>query len=261
MNIIFHKYQGTGNDFIMINGLKNSDALTLSQENIEYLCSRRFGIGADGLIILCPSEKVDYKMLYFNSDGRESTMCGNGGRCLAKFAFDQGVSDREASFEAVDGMHRSTVLESGLVELEMIDVDTFTSLTEDTFEINTGSPHYVKFSSEFDNIDIVKFGKSIRYSDVYNDDGINVNVSSFEDGLLHVKTYERGVEDETYSCGTGVTAAAICASEYFDNAQNSFDIQSKGGNLKVRFKKDGSRFTDIWLSGPATFVFEGEFKI
>lgn len=261
MNMIFHKYQGTGNDFIMINGLSIPEALILTQENIAHLCSRRFGIGADGLIILCPSEMADFKMLYFNSDGRESTMCGNGGRCLAQFAYDQGVSDRKASFEAVDGLHQSSVLENGNVELEMIDVDTCRSLGDDTFEINTGSPHYVKFSDDFAEIDIVKYGRSIRYSEHYKDDGINVNVSSFKDGVLHVKTYERGVEDETYSCGTGVTAAAICASEYIQEAQNSFDIKSKGGNLTVRFKKEGSRYTEIWLSGPATFVFEGEFSI
>jgi len=257
----FYKYQGTGNDFIMINGLSNPKSLTIGEDTIAKLCSRRFGIGADGLIILCPAEQADFTMLYFNSDGRESSMCGNGGRCIAQFAFDQGVSGRQASFEAVDGMHRSKVLENGTVEIEMIDVDQCSKIDDHTFELNTGSPHYVKFSTEFEAIDIVTFGRSIRYSDKYNDDGINVNLSSFDNGVLHVKTYERGVEDETYSCGTGVTAAAICASEYIDNSKNSFNIKSKGGDLTVRFQKEGNQYKNIWLCGPATFVFEGQLHI
>lgn len=261
MSMSFYKYQGTGNDFIMINGISFPEALSLSQDQILKLCSRRFGIGADGLIILCQSKTADFKMLYYNSDGRESTMCGNGGRCIAQFAFDQGVSAREASFEAVDGLHRSTVLENGIVELEMIDVDNCAKIDDHTFELNTGSPHYVQFSSEFDGTDIVKFGRSIRYSEKYTDDGINVNLSSFKDGVLHVKTYERGVEDETYSCGTGVTAAAICASEYLDDHQTNFNIKSKGGELTVRFEKEGSGYKNIWLSGPATFVFEGDINL
>jgi len=257
----FYKYQGTGNDFIMFNSISNPKALNLSRKEVSQLCSRRFGIGADGLIILCQSDQEDFKMLYFNADGRESTMCGNGGRCIAQFAVDQGVSGPDAIFEAVDGIHKSKVLGNGIVELEMIDVDNCVMLNQDTFVINTGSPHYVKFSNDFEDTDIVEFGKAIRFSEKYKDEGINVNLSTYKDGILHVKTYERGVEDETFSCGTGVNAAALSASVYIDDAKNSFDIQSKGGQLSVRFEKEGDMYKNIWLSGPAVFVYKGELTL
>ena len=258
MNVEFFKYQGTGNDFIMLNGINNPEYLLLDKAQVKSLCDRRFGIGADGLIILASSNKADFKMIYFNSDGGESTMCGNGGRCIAQFAFDQDIVSTTMIFEAIDGLHDAVVNQAGkTVELHMIDVIEFKQVDDGIFVIDTGSPHYIKFDPNFDDVEIVEFGRKVRYSEAFSADGINVNLSTYVDDKLHVKTYERGVEDETYSCGTGVTAAALCASQYLDLKTSKVNVQSKGGDLSVKFEKQGNGFTNIWLCGPATFVFKG----
>lgn len=261
--IRFYKYQGTGNDFIMIdNRTKN---FNLSRETIEHLCKRRFGIGADGLILLENHSEYDFKMVYYNSDGRESSMCGNGGRCIAAFSAELGISSEEKliRFEAIDGYHEAMLtqkLEKGyVVDLKMKDVEEI-KLTENTAILNTGSPHYVSLCNNLNTLDILTEARKVRYSDTYIKEGINVNfIDAIENGI-EVRTYERGVEDETYSCGTGVVASTIAASFLFPKL-NIQSVKTPGGILSVRFKKEGNRFTDIHLTGPAKKVYEGEIFI
>lgn len=260
-SLYFEKYQGTGNDFIIIDHRKESRINHADNALIATLCDRKFGIGADGLILLEESTKADFRMVYFNSDGNQSTMCGNGGRCMIQFAFNKGIFSKETTFEAIDGLHKGKVLSPGIVSLEMIDVKNIHQLDEATFELNTGSPHYVTFGQIPENIK--SSGASIRYSDSYKTEGINVNFVLPEGNCLQVATYERGVEDETLSCGTGVTAAAL-AYMYTSGmyGQNVQQIQTKGGRLTVKAKRneDGT-FTDIWLEGPAVKVFEGNIDL
>lgn len=252
----FYKYQGTGNDFVMVdNRLEN---VVLSQPEIESLCHRRFGIGADGLILL-ENGPERLKMVYYNSDGRESTMCGNGGRCFARFAQDLGLAKNNAvEFDAVDGWHIA-YFEDDVVSLKMKDCIGF-SEENGGFVLDTGSPHYVKFGADnfWTDADFVPEARAIRNSEPYKAKGINVNFISEEvPGKLRIRTFERGVEDETYSCGTGVTAAAIV----YGAKQNALNVklETKGGALSVSFVKnaDGS-FSDVYLKGPAKKVFEGE---
>ncbi len=263
MIINFDKYQGTGNDFIIINGIKQPHALELHRDQIARLCDRHFGIGADGLMILTQDEGTDFLMSYYNADGRESTMCGNGGRCLSAFAYQEGVCDAESIFQAIDGIHKVRITEGPYVELEMKDV-TAIDRDGDAFVIDTGSPHYVVFVEDYEALDIVSFGKSIRYAERYAEQGINVNVASLIGDTLHVKTYERGVEDETYSCGTGVTASAIAASLYYPRLADTREVSivSKGGGLSVKFSRetDGT-YKRVWLCGPATKVFSGSIDV
>ncbi|MDA3952813.1 MAG: diaminopimelate epimerase [Bacteroidales bacterium] len=259
MNLSFRKYQGAGNDFIIIDN--RSDKIKLTEAQICRLCDRRFGIGADGLMLLENHSDFDFKMFYFNSDGKESTMCGNGGRCLAAFAKSLNIVTKDANFIATDGPHKAIVNDINSVSLQMKDVDDLRIVNTNYF-IDTGSPHYVTFRDDISNIDVYKRGKEIRNSGVFAPKGTNVNFVEIQGEKLFVRTYERGVEDETLACGTGVTAAAISASFYTDNDKNSYDIITKGGNLKVSFKKQNDNtFTDIWLTGSATFVFKGEIDI
>lgn len=262
MEIIFEKYQGTGNDFVMIDQRHKSIIHHDDQQTIAHLCDRRFGIGGDGLILLEKSDNYDFKMVYFNADGRQSTMCGNGGRCIVKFAHQLKIFDHKTVFEAIDGEHHAYINEDGSVSLQMIDVQDIISLNSHTFQLNTGSPHYVDFGETLPD-DIKSAGSHIRYSPKYKEEGINVNFVAIHDSDLEIATYERGVEDETYSCGTGVTAAALAyaVKEHLLGKQQ-FTLQTKGGNLNVSFMRhsDGS-CTDVWLSGPALRVFNGDFKI
>lgn len=258
--ISFYKYHGTGNDFILLDQMENEFDLTTQE--IADLCHRRFGIGADGLMMLRKAEGYDFEMVYYNSDGNRSTMCGNGGRCIVKFAFDLGYIGNSSSFLAVDGPHKA-VVKGDEVELGMIDVDKVTQIEVDNvYELFTGSPHYVKYiGKEADLDEIVQVGKSVRYSPVYLDEGINVNLV-FENGnsQIQMATYERGVEDETYSCGTGVTAAAISQALKRDLNEEVF-VKTKGGNLSVTFDRLDDKFTHVILKGPALFVFKGEVSI
>jgi diaminopimelate epimerase len=250
----FFKYQGTGNDFVMIdNRLGGFDD---SIKNVEFLCHRRFGIGADGLILIENAEGFDFKMRYFNADGKEGSMCGNGGRCAVKFALDLCIFEKTCSFIAVDGPHHATV-ENDEVSLGMIDVEGIFDETNGYF-LNTGSPHLVIFEEDLDNLDVKTKGAAIRYSDYWlSKGGVNVNfVQIIDNENIKVRTYERGVEDETFSCGTGVTAAAIAASIKKGLCQK-IKIQTLGGKLKVSFEI-GQKFSEILLKGPALFVFEGE---
>jgi diaminopimelate epimerase len=259
MQLQFDKYQGTGNDFILIDNRKSSIKLSVAQ--IAFLCDRRFGIGADGLMLLENADGYDFRMVYYNADGNESTMCGNGGRCIVAFAKKLGVVGNNASFIAIDGAHTATVNEDGTVSLQMQDVQEV--LYADGYtQLNTGSPHYVVFVDDVTTTDVFNTGRSIRNSERYRPKGINVNfVQRLTDSSIHVRTYERGVEDETYSCGTGVTAAAIAASR---NATGHIctDIKTPGGNLLVSFdKKDASHIVNVILHGPATFVYTGSIEL
>lgn len=259
MQLQFYKYQGTGNDFVILDGM--SAEYQLTTEQVALLCDRKFGIGADGLMILAPSEHSDFKMVYYNSDGNQSTMCGNGGRCLVMFANHQGYVDSVTTFEAIDGDHKAKILENGIVELEMIDVEAV-ECNDPVYVLDTGSPHYIKFVEESD-VDIVGFGKSIRYGERFKADGINVNLVKEEGEGISIRTYERGVEDETLSCGTGVTAAAISAVMKSDKmGAQRIPVKAVGGNLYVKLERTGEQsFNNIWLCGPAEKVFDGTFQL
>ncbi len=254
--IKFYKYQGTGNDFVMID---NRDLeFPKSTELIEKLCDRRFGIGGDGLILLENDENSDFKMVYYNSDGNESTMCGNGGRCIVAFAHFLDIFEDKTVFDAIDGLHKAEI-KNGIVKLKMIDVKTISTDGND-YVLNTGSPHYVKYVEMLNNYNVFKTGNEIRNSETYKQDGINVNfVEALSDKELFVRTYERGVEDETFSCGTGVTAAALTFMD--KNNQTSVGVRVLGGKLKVYAEKNGEGFSDIWLEGPANQVFKGDIAL
>jgi diaminopimelate epimerase len=258
MQIAFNKYQGTGNDFIIIdnrNGLFNPANTIL----INKLCDRRFGIGADGLILISLHDEFDFEMMYFNSDGNVGSMCGNGGRCTADFALKRGIAGPKQIFFAFDGPHEAEI-RNDIVRLQMSDVKGITKVNGNYF-INTGSPHYIRFVKNVKELDVFNEGKKLRYSDDFKPGGTNVNfVEITKDGIF-VRTYERGVEDETLSCGTGVTASAIASvlSGHFDS--NSIDVRTLGGKLSVEFKINKDKVTDIRLSGPATFVFEGVIEV
>lgn len=257
----FYKYQGAGNDFIMVDNREN----TYNHNNpqfIAHLCDRRFGIGGDGIMFLQKKAGYDFEMVYYNSDGQPSSMCGNGGRCIVAFARNLGIIDSETNFLAVDGPHYAKINATGdWVSLQMIDVETITHDGE-AFVLNTGSPHYVLRCEDLKHKDVVTEGRAIRNSPKYRDKGINVNFVEDQAEYYFVRTYERGVEDETYACGTGVTAVALAMA----NAKGLTGVQSAaikvlGGDINVRFHFDGREFTDIFLEGPAKFVFEGSITL
>lgn len=259
MNLPFVKYQGTGNDFILVDNRSGEwDGLSIS--TIQKLCDRRFGIGADGLIKINSLPGTDFEVDYYNSDGSKS-FCGNGARCSVAFAHELGITKDSVSFMAIDGMHEA-VKKDGLVFLKMNDVSEIDT-TQKEFVLNTGSPHFIHFTENVADFDIVAYGKQIRYSDKYKQEGINVNAIHQLDGhSFEIKTYERGVEDETLSCGTGVTAAALALGEK-NNITGDFEykVKSQGGDLAVKFTRTDSGFTDIWLIGPAVSVFKGGVNV
>ncbi|PHR74007.1 MAG: diaminopimelate epimerase [Lutibacter sp.] len=259
MKINFNKYQGTGNDFVIIDNRENhfpKKDINL----INKLCDRRFGIGADGLILLEDSDSSDFKMIYFNADGNESTMCGNGGRCIVAFAKKLGIFSDNTTFTAIDGTHYATIKDSR-VSLQMIDVDTITNNKTHLF-LNTGSPHHIEFVDVVSKIDVKTKGRSIRKGAPYFEEGTNVNfVEQVDDNTFKVRTYERGVEDETLSCGTGVTAVAIAANVAKKSSENNISLETLGGKLSVSFTKENGVFKEVFLIGEATFVFDGIFTI
>lgn len=260
MQVHFYKYQGTGNDFvIMDNRAGELDKLTEAQ--VKFLCDRRFGIGGDGLMLLNNHPQYDFEMKYYNSDGRKSSMCGNGGRCLVKFAHDMGLQKDSYHFIAVDGEHDAEVNSDGTVSLKMNDVERIHAAGND-FVLNTGSPHYVQLTEGVWDLDVFTKGRGIRNSNEYKEKGINVNFVERQEGTngIRVRTYERGVEDETLSCGTGVTAAAL-VSHHNNEGVNEVPVQTRGGSLRVKFEKHGDSFKDIWLIGPADKVFEGTIEL
>jgi diaminopimelate epimerase len=252
----FYKYQGTGNDFVIIDNRKQifeNDNVKL----IAQLCDRRFGVGADGLILLGNHQTADFNMIYFNADGNESSMCGNGGRCLVAFAKYLNIIKSEATFEAIDGMHHAFI-ENDIVKLQMQNVSDL-QRNDDYVFLDTGSPHHVEFNNNLKQLDVKHTGEKIRYSTPYIEAGTNVNfVKKINDEIFAVRTYERGVEDETLSCGTGVTAVAIAMSYIGETEKNLLTIRTEGGDLQVSFQKNSNEFDNVWLIGPATLVFKGE---
>ena len=260
MKMNFFKYQGAGNDFILIDH-RMSSLNNVDNALIEQLCHRRFGIGADGLMFLTSHDDYDFEMHYFNADGKLGSMCGNGGRCIVAFAKYLGVIEKETNFLAVDGAHYARISDDGnWVDLQMIDVESITNDGE-AFVLNTGSPHYVALKNNLDSFDVFTNGKNIRYNATYNEKGINVNFVEDKGDHLFVRTYERGVEDETYACGTGVTAVAMAMAKYKDQTGHvKTNIKVLGGDIKIEFDYDGIKFTNVFLCGPAKLVFEGDIS-
>ena len=258
MKINFHKYQGTGNDFVIID---NRD-LTFPKSDISFiakLCDRRFGIGADGLILLENHPTSDFKMVYFNSDGNQSSMCGNGGRCMVAFTKALHIIKDDTTFEAIDGLHYATIDAFGLVSLQMKNVENIKINPDYTF-LDTGSPHHIELVNDLHDIDIQTLGSKIRNSDLYGSAGSNVNfVSKINNDTFAIRTYERGVEAETLSCGTGATAVAIAMKAIGQTVSNSINIVVQGGNLKISFVPIDGQFKNVFLTGKAEFVFEGNF--
>lgn len=259
MEITFYKYQGTANDFVMIDN-RDGHFSADNQELVAFLCERRLGIGADGLILLQNRDGYDFEMVYFNADGRLGSMCGNGGRCTVAFAQQLGVITDKAYFLAADGDHYATVSPEGLVSLKMNDVRAI-ECAEGFYFLNTGSPHYVEFVDDLAHYEVFQKGKAIRNNDRFRREGTNVNFAQLPQPQepLFVRTYERGVEDETFSCGTGVTATAIAAS--FKGLSSPVKIRTLGGNLEVSFNRQGEQVTDIYLTGPAQHVFSGKISV
>lgn len=259
MELSFEKYHGAGNDFVIIDGWEHSPGLSHSQ--IRLLCDRHFGIGADGLMIIRKHPDYDFEMLYYNADGAPGSMCGNGGRCIVKYAISKLYAGHSVRFLASDGLHLAKVLPDDYIGLEMVDVHEIKNYEKDLF-LNTGSPHYIRLVENVSETDVVQEGRLIRYNEEFKKQGTNVNfVMPFSDGFF-VRTYERGVENETLSCGTGVTAVAL-ASAWKNKLQGNQQVKiyTKGGELQVRFNYDGDHFSNIWLEGPAEFVFKGVMSI
>lgn len=259
MNLHFYKYQATGNDFILIDN-RNGE-ISLSIEQIKKLCDRKFGIGADGLILIEKHSTLSFNLDYYNSDGTQS-LCGNGSRAAIQFASRLGMLNEKASFLAYDGAHEAELLPSGIVRIKMNDVSEVLPMGNDFF-VDTGSPHVIRFVEQLNQFPVVEEGRKIRHSEAFaKTGGTNANfVELLSDTEIYVRTYERGVEDETLSCGTGVTAAALAAS--VKGANSPVSIRAKGGELTVEFAKSdsGSAFTDIYLIGPAKMVFEGHLEL
>lgn len=259
MEITFQKYQGTGNDFIMVDCVQQKD-LDVSTALVQQLCDRRFGIGADGLICILEHEDYDFEMRYYNSDGSRS-FCGNGARCAVAFANKIGLFDEKATFLAIDGTHEAT-WDGELAYLKMGDVHSI-NFDGDAYVIDTGSPHYISFVPDLNDIKIVDFGKEVRYSERYKAKGINVNaVKVVSNTALEMLTYERGVEDETFSCGTGATAVALAhAHKSLRDQPFEINIKVKGGKLKVSGIPKNEGFEEVYLIGPATYVFHGSISV
>ena len=260
MKLPFYKYHGAGNDFILLDNRQGN--IALSKYQIEALCNRHTGIGADGLMLLQTAPGTAFHMVYYNSDGGESTMCGNGGRCIAAFAKQLGIiTGNNAHFTAIDGPHEAIWNNDSNISLQMVNVAGIEHTATHSI-LNTGSPHYVLWTDDVQNEDVTIKGRQIRMLPLFQPKGINVNfVQRLEENILWVRTYERGVEDETLSCGTGITAAAIAATGTTTGNFN-YTIHTPGGLLKVAFQKPTTNTAQhIWLTGPAQFVFEGSIEV
>jgi diaminopimelate epimerase len=258
MKLTFYKYQGTGNDFVII----DNRSLFFPKDDtklVAFLCDRKFGVGADGLILLENDAASDFKMVYYNADGNLSTMCGNGGRCLVAFANHLGIIANQATFNAVDGLHHASI-EEDLVSLQMIDVTDIKSRPNAIF-LDTGSPHHVQLVENLKDLNVAEDGAKLRYG-LYGAKGSNINfVEQINESEFAVRTYERGVEDETLSCGTGITAVAIAMHDLGKTMKNKIAIQALGGKLEVSFtESDRAGYSDVYLTGPAKLVFKGEIE-
>jgi len=259
MKIKFQKYQGTGNDFIII----NNNSLYFPQKNqalIKRLCDRKYGIGSDGLILINPCDKTDFEMRYFNSDGFLGSMCGNGARCSVKFANSQNIINDNTFFNAYDGKHSGSI-NKDIITLSMNSVNIIKKFNDDLF-LDTGSPHYVKIVENLANFDVFNQGKLIRNSSDFKKNGVNVNfVQIISKNEFSVRTFERGVEDETLSCGTGVTAVALAMFHLKKTNSKKIKINTRGGELSVNFNVTKNSYTDIYLTGHVEMIYSGEIEI
>jgi len=256
MTLNFHKYQGTGNDFVMIDD--RSETFPMEDKKlIGHLCDRKMGIGADGVILIQNHPELDFRMVYFNPDGSQS-LCGNGSRCAIAFAKSLEIIQNKTTFETTDGVH-DAFIDEDIIHFHLHDVNKVQSHGDDWF-INTGSPHHIQVVNDLDHTDILSKGREIRNSKSYSPAGTNVNFVEKGERGIKVRTYERGVENETLSCGTGVTACALAAS--FMDYTSPIHVSTKGGELIVSFEKVSEHaFEKIYLAGPAKKVFEGTIKV
>ena len=259
MKINFSKYNGAGNDFILIDDREN--LINDNKSLISYFCDRHFGIGADGLIILKESSNSDFEILHYTSDGNLGSLCGNGSRCAVLFAFNKDIISRNTVFHAFDGIHNAEILGNGLIKMEMKVNSDIVSNSYGTW-LDTGSPHLVVEMNDTDELDVNNEGRLIRYSDFYKEEGVNVNfVEKISDDQFKIRTYERGVENETLACGTGSTASAICMNFLGKTNSNNITMQCKGGDLNVQFNISGKDYKGISITGPAKLVFEGVIEV
>tara|TARA_B100001250_G_scaffold325269_1_gene289037 strand:- start:525 stop:1298 length:774 start_codon:yes stop_codon:yes gene_type:complete len=257
MKIKFQKFESGGNDFVLIDNRKN--IYNLNSDKIKKICDRNFGVGADGLIIIKNSTIADVKMCYYNSDGKPSTLCGNGTRCLFLFSLNLGIVKKHAKIETSEGIYSASISDNNLVSLKMKDIDNILLFGNKAY-LNTGSPHHVEMAKDLKKISIKKIGASIRFSSKYSPDGTNVNFcNKISDKKFEIRTYERGVEDETLSCGTGATAVAIAVHAMGLTNQNKILIKTKGGELIVSFEAYKNGYKNIYLKGPTQYVFKGEY--
>lgn len=257
MLLHFSKYQGAGNDFIIINMMNNK--IELNQKQIEFLCNRRFGIGADGLMLVLKNDDYDFYMQYFNSDGKEGSMCGNGGRCIAKYAYLNKISSSEVNFLAIDGKHKANIIRSS-VSLSMSNVNKIQDF-EDGYFLDTGSPHFVNFVNDLNSINVKQEGRKIADESRFSPMRTNVNFVEIKNNNIRIATFERGVEDETLACGTGSVASALALHHSGKIKSNEIVLIAKGGRLKVSFEYKDNFYQNIILSGDAEHVFEGEINI
>jgi diaminopimelate epimerase len=258
MILNFYKYQGAGNDFVFVDN-RNSIFPKENKELVMHLCDRHFGIGADGLILIENHHDTDFEMVYFNADSSQ-TMCGNGARCAVAFAKKLNIINTSTNFTAYDGPHHAEVNEDNTVSLEMIDVEKV-DVNKDHVFTNTGTLHHVEMVSDLENYPVVELGRKIR-NEVYGTEGSNINfIEQSDENTFHIRTYERGVEDETLACGTGVTAAAIAVHKIGKTTNNNINLIAVGGKLQVSFDVVGETYKNVVLTGPAQFVFQGTFEI
>ncbi len=268
--IYFQKWQGAGNDFIIIDN-RNNQVGSLNPMIINKLCDRHFGIGADGLMLVVATSGYDFEMVYYNSDGYPAEMCGNGGRCIAAMASQSGIFTQKTTFLTTDGPHEAEVVSEGIIRLKMTDISNIQRVTlpklspsipETGVFLNTGVPHLVVFADDLTAVNVDAAGRTLRYLAQFSPAGTNVNFVKEEGSTLSVRTYERGVEGETLACGTGNVAAAIAAEWITDRGLSAYDCIAVGGRLKVSFNRQGTTsFTGVWLEGPAVKVFDGSFEL
>ena len=259
MEISFSKYNGAGNDFILIDDRKNF--IVDNKSLISYLCDRHFGVGADGLIILKESNNYDFEILHYTSDGNLGSLCGNGSRCAVLFAYNKNIIGRKTVFKAFDGIHSAEILDDELIKMEMNVNSDIVSNSYGTW-LDTGSPHLVIEKDDIDKLDVNNEGRLIRYNDFYKKEGVNVNfIEKISDDQFKIRTYERGVENETLACGTGSTASAICMNFLGRTKSGKITMKCKGGDLNVQFNPSNKGYEEISITGPAKLVFDGRIKV
>ena len=262
MELKFVKMEGIGNDFILIDDRDEFIEKTISYPELACrLCDRHFGIGADGLILIEKDDNFDFLMRYFNADGKEGTMCGNGGRCSVAYAANNGIiKGTETNFNAIDGLHSAILVNNKYVSLKMSDVSEITE-TNNSFYVNTGSPHFIQFTSNIKDINVYQSGKEIRNQTKHQPSGINVNFVEIESDKIKIRTYERGVENETLACGTGSVASAVATKINANDGNYVVNVETLGGLLVVKFTKYEKMFKNIYLNGPANYVYSGKIEL